>query len=166
MKVRDSKKPFAEICLPALIYLIVGLTAIAVDITHFVKDRDKTQDKFIQVSIKIVVIFVVTILINLLCQAGYVFIASLATLVTSIYLLVKMNQTIQEDQYLAPPLLPAGNCKRVFQNKPTQRVKPKLPGGGDPRLAVIVSPEAAIGVNTKLADIVDSKDAYRMSILS
>ena len=151
MKIRDSDKPFAEICLPALIYLVVGLTAIAVDVTHFVQDRDKSQDKFVAISIKIVVIFVVTILINLLCQGGYTFIASFITLITSLYLLVKMNEAIQEKRYLSPPLLstPAG-IQRVFQ-RPTSNNAFRVPRQiGDPRLAQIVPPDQRIGLNTKL----------------
>lgn len=95
-------KPVADICTPALLYFLVGLTAIAVDVAHFVQLHDKTYAQFLTISIKIVVIFAVTAIIHLLCHTGYVMPAIVITTVTSIYLLNQIRVALEEQRTMTP----------------------------------------------------------------
>jgi len=115
--MKEYNKPFADICIPALLYFIVGLTAIGFDMTHFAKIRDKTWDQFVAISVKVVVIFAVTAVLQLLCQNGHWITASAIAAVTSLYLFFMIHKTLQEDSALTP-------YRTVLQER-TQR--PPLP---------------------------------------
>jgi len=148
--MKENNKSFADICMPALLYFIVGLTAIGFDMTHFAKQHDKSWSQFVAISTKVVVIFAVTAALQFLCRNGHWITASAIAAFTSLYLLFLIHRTLQEDSVMTP-------YRTVLQQR-TER--PPLPDMTEPvswsppimpdvqyQWKRIQAPEFLIGVN-------------------
>ena len=147
------------ICLPALIYFIVGLTAILFDISHFANQIQKTASQFYTICIKIIVIFVVTLVIHAICKMGSVIVASLITLVTSLYLINGIYSVMYEEHTMHPHYyLPSPSKKPVYMTEPPKETQKnnihfmnhvaKTPT--QMRMKQILPPEQIIGLNGRL----------------
>jgi hypothetical protein len=149
------------ICLPALIYFIVGLTAILFDMSHFANRIQKTASQFYFICIKIIVVFIVTLVINAICRMGYIIVASLITLATSLYLINGIYSVMHEEQTMHPHYyLPSPEKKPVFMTEPPKKEGPTVISNSmgqnsvksptQMRMMQILPPEQVIGLNGRL----------------
>jgi hypothetical protein len=114
-KIRSSP----TICLPALIYLVIGLTDIAAEIVSFVNEHVKTNEQFLRICVKIIVIFLITIGINLLCVHNLFYLAIILTVVLCIYLIFDTVRILYKNH--GPSLfLPPVITKPIVQLPPNQ----------------------------------------------
>ena len=94
--LESSKK--AGLCLPALVYLVVGLANIGVEMVGFVNEHVKTNEEFLRICIKIVVIFLVTIGVNLLCVNRLFYLSVIITVILVVYLSMDLARILYRQQ--------------------------------------------------------------------
>jgi len=103
-----SKKEVKKVglCLPAMVYFLVGLANIGADVVGFVNEHVKTNEHFLRICIKIVVIFLVTIGLNLLCVNRLFYLSLIATVLLVLYLLIDMARILYQQhgpsRFLSP----------------------------------------------------------------
>jgi len=97
---------YADICAPAAIYLFVGLLVIAIDFSYFASSLVKTTNHFFTIVIKLIVIFLVTIVLNYFCKANLFWLSAILAAITSVYLLAESFRMIQEKKRAAPYSIP------------------------------------------------------------
>jgi Ni/Fe-hydrogenase subunit HybB-like protein len=99
-----------RICLPAVIYLGVGLLNSATEFISFAHDHVKTNSRFLQICLKLIVIFVITIGLNMLCIKKIRNISWIISAILSTYLLLDAFRIVYQMQpaapYIKPPPLP------------------------------------------------------------
>jgi hypothetical protein len=134
-----------RICLPAVIYLGVGLLNSAAEFVSFAHDHVKTNNKFLQICLKLVVIFLITIGLNFLCLRKIRNVSWVISVVLSAYLLMDAYRIVYQMQpaapYVRPPPLPT---TPIFHLKTMDVVDPH-----DFLANKIVSPNDMIGLNTR-----------------
>jgi hypothetical protein len=103
----------SNMCIPAVIYFIIGITAIVVDITHFIKSYNKSQQLFAFICLKIVVIFLITMFLHWLCCAGHNILSSVITFITCLFLIKGMIVVMSENGSMKPlQILPVTTIHR------------------------------------------------------
>ena len=101
-KLNKIYKSYAEICVPAALYFIVGLGVVAIEFYYYTQELVKTKQEIMFLSAKLVVIVLVTIALNYLCHAGYTFVSVIIMLVTTGYLLIDEFRAIKERRSMSP----------------------------------------------------------------
>jgi len=94
--------PYADICLPALLYFFLGLLVISINIAQYTQQPHKCPVRFQQICIKIVAIFIVTIVLQLMCKNNLHWLGSIAAFFLCLYLLYDIYHTLQQNGKYVP----------------------------------------------------------------